>query len=98
MENCMENLRQQLFRHMSRTGCSMKHMSEECGISLRELNYILDGKKKDIRLSTVVRISEGIRRPVTCLISEEESNKYENVMFIHKLHTEISGYVDKVRI
>ncbi|EOS48343.1 hypothetical protein C810_01433 [Lachnospiraceae bacterium A2] len=98
MEQCMENLRHQLLRYMGRTGCSMKRMSQECGISIRELNYILDGKKKDIRLSTVVRISEGIRKPLPCLISEEESKKYENIMFIHKLHAEISGYVDKAGI
>ena len=88
-------LRNQLLSVMDKNNWSITRLSVECGISARELSYILSGKKIDIRLSTVMKIAEGIERPVSCLISEEGLNKYKNEALIYKLYAEIGNYINE---
>lgn len=70
MERYMKVLRNQILKEMNSKDWSITRLSVECGISARELSYILSGKKEGLRFSTLVKISDGIGKPVSFLIGE----------------------------
>lgn len=70
-EECLKILKKQLLIIMAKKNWTLIRLSIECGISLRELKAILYNEKKDIRLSTLTRISEGLDKSVSYLICEK---------------------------
>lgn len=70
MEKYMNTLRNQILKEMDRKNWNITRMSVECGISSRELSYILSGKKEGLRFSTLVKLSDGIGKSISSLIGE----------------------------
>ncbi len=95
MEECMQVLREQILEVLNRKHWTVTRLAVECGISTREINLILSGKKKGICLSTLVQISEGTGIPIACLISAKEAQNHEDKMFIQRLNIQIGNYVKK---
>lgn len=76
MDNCMENLRRNLIDEMIRRDLSAVHMSIECNIAYETLCGILRHKYRDMRISTLGKIAEGLGRSAESLITypEEKEN------------------------
>ncbi len=68
MEKRMRTLREELYITLRKNDWTLTRMSIECGISYRELQNILYNQSKDIRLSTLSKISEGTGKPISSLI------------------------------
>lgn len=95
MENCLNTLRDRLYSVMGKNNWSLTQMANECGISYRELQQILYKQNKDIRLSTLIRISDGLGIPLISLVDVEEMRKEENTEFINKLYLDMKNYLRK---
>lgn len=95
MENCLKTLRDRLYSVMGKKNWTLVQMATECGISYRELQQILYNQNKDIRLSTLIRISEGLGVPLISLVDVEEMRKEENAEFISKLYSDMKEYLRK---
>lgn len=68
IEDCLQTLREELYVAINKNDWNLTKTSNECEISRRELQRILYNQAKDIRLSTLVKISEGIGKPVSNFI------------------------------
>lgn len=74
-------------------------MAIQCGISEREMSAILRGeRKKDIKFSVIVRISEGIERPLPLLICPDEIRKAENEEVLRKVYEDLSRQLRRAGI
>lgn len=71
-EECLKALRKQILIIMAKKNWTLIRLAIECEISLRELKAILYNEKKDIKLSTLARISEGLNKPISFLIYSEK--------------------------
>lgn len=90
MEECMNVLKGNLYAAMEMKGWTTKRLSVECGVSTREISYILCGKKKNINLSTLVGIARGIGVPVEVLISKERAKDNEIEQVLRKIGISLS--------
>lgn len=64
----MRTLREELYAIMGKNDWTLKRLSIECDISYRELQKILYNQAKDIRLSTLNKISEGTGKPISSFV------------------------------
>ena len=71
---CLKTLSNSLYAVISQKGWSVSTAADFCGIHRNELSAILNCKK-DVRLSTLIRISEGIGKSLVFLICPEEVGK-----------------------
>ena len=98
-EKYIEALRESLFREMRRRGWNNRTAAIQCGISDREVSAILNGERKtDIKLSVIVRISEGIERPLPLLICPDEIRKDENEEVLRKVYEDLSRQLRRAGI
>jgi len=95
MEDCLKALRERLYAVMGKNDWTLTRLSNECGVSYRELQQILYKQNKDVRLSTLVRISDGLGIPLISLVDMEEMRKEENAEFIRKLYSDMKEYLRK---
>ncbi len=95
MEDCLKALRERLYAVMRKNDWTLTRLSNECGVSYRELQQILYNQNKDIRLSTLIRISDGLGVPLISLVDMEEMRKEENAEFISKLYSDMKEYLRK---
>lgn len=96
-EEYLEVLREQLYSIMRKNDWSTARLSKECNVSYHEIQNILYRKTKDIRLSTLVRISQGINKPVSCLIYLEASKKEDKEEILNKLYRNFTKSLDEMR-
>lgn len=99
MEECINNIRENLYKIWSGKDWSLISLSIACDISYRHLCNILYGKCVDVKLSTLLRISNGLEIPISVLIGEKEelviNHKERDAAFIKSLHSEIETYIKK---
>lgn len=76
VNTCMENLRKNLRAEMKRRKFSMVRMAIECNLCYDVFCNILYDKNRDIRLSTLSRIANGLGKSVESLLiySKETEN------------------------
>lgn len=76
VNTCMENLRKNLRAEMKRRKFSVVRMAVECNLSYDGFCKILHDQNRNIRLSTLSRIANGLGIPAETLLtySEEEEN------------------------
>lgn len=74
---CMENLRKNLRAEMKRRKFSMVRMAIECNLCYDVFCNILYGKNRDIRLATLSKIADGLRKSAESLLiySEKKGGK-----------------------
>lgn len=70
MEKYLKILSDEILKEMGRKNQSCIVFAELCGISRNEMSYIINRRKKDLRLSTVVKICEN--SDITLTIGKNE--------------------------
>ena len=94
MEMYINMITERIIDAMNERGWSLTTAADFCGVSRGEMGKILSGKNKDIRLSTIVKISQGIEKPLLYLIGENR-NLEEGEELMVKLHKSIGDYLRK---
>lgn len=97
MEKCLKNISDQLHKSIAEHGWSIVVASGLLGIHRNELYEILNCKK-DIKISTLVRISSGIEKPVSALVSSDEARKLENEELLKKVYEDLKYQLRKGNI
>lgn len=67
----MKNLRRNLMDEINHQDFSVMHMSIKCNIAYETLCGILRNKYKDMRLSTLGKIADGLGRSVEFLLTSK---------------------------
>lgn len=72
MEHYLKNIKNGIYSSMAKEDLSLSMLAQKCGLTENGLLYIISGKRKNIRLSTIIKISEGTKIPISKLIGECE--------------------------
>lgn len=96
-EEYLEVLREQLYSIMRKNDWSIVTLSKKCKVSYREIQNILYRKTKDIRLSTLIHIAQGINKPVSYLIHLEAGKKEDKEEILNKLYRNFAKSLDEMR-
>lgn len=72
MSEHMKAIKDNLLAYAGKKNYPNYRMAMECNISPSEFEQIIYGKKKEIFLSTVIRISNELKIPITVLIGIEK--------------------------
>ena len=75
MEECLKRLSELILYEMGRKNQSCICFAELCGLSRNELSYIINRKKKDLRLSTIFRIIENSDIKIEDIFCESKTKK-----------------------
>lgn len=91
----LENTRQTLLRVMNQKRWSQREVARKCHLHRNEISGILSGEKRDIRLSTITNIAEGLGLPLSAVIgvSDDSSNQ-----LILKLYSILGEYVKEIGV
>lgn len=93
----LENTRQTLLRVMNQKRWSQREIARKCNLHRNEIGNILNGEKKDIRLSTITNIAEGLGLPLSNVIgADKELLDTESNRFILKLYAVLDEYVKEI--
>lgn len=76
MSKNLDNLRDNLLYIMGAEDYNIQEMSERCGISKRKLCEIINKESKGLNFSTLEKISNSLKIPISDLIGENTINKY----------------------
>lgn len=104
MNNNMENmntneylyaLSERLCEIVSKKDWSLTKLSLETGISCRELYAIINREKGDIRLSTLVKISQNLNEPITNLIGITKNPFEEYMKGLLKFNSDMAAYLKR---
>lgn len=95
MNDCLKTLREQLIFEASKNDWNLTQLSVQCDTPYRTMFDILSGKKADIRLYTIIRISENLGIPVTHLIGKNEKIMDENKVFLTKMYDNMRIHMQK---
>lgn len=74
-EECMEELRNRIFKTLYQKNCTMTEIAEECGVSVDAISNILSGKRTGIRLITFLNVSYGMGLCASEVIADAEKKK-----------------------
>lgn len=97
VNKCLETLRDQLYKTANSRNWSFVRLSTECGISRREMAYILNMEKKQIGLTTLAKISDALGIPLIALIDPDVSKQMEMIENAKILSKELFDHAQKMR-
>lgn len=91
MEECLKRLSELILLEMERRNLSGIHFADLCGISRNELNYIINRKKRDIKLSTIFQIVENSNIKIEHIFCDCSTEKILNnsVMLVNGKHYKV---------
>ena len=75
VNTCMENLRKNLRAEMKRRKYSAVRMAIECNLTYDVFLHILHGRDRDIRLSTLSKIADGLGKPAETLLTYSDDTE-----------------------
>lgn len=78
MENYLNRLADLILKEIEKRGCSCICFADLCGISRNEMGRIVNRKKTDIKLSTILKICENSEISVENIF-QAESPEIENL-------------------
>lgn len=93
MEEYLNEIRENLFNAMNRKNWNHTELAIQCGISTRQMSGILNRESSDIKLSTIIRISEGIGKAPAFLIAPGELKKTKDEELLRKIHGDLLTYM-----
>lgn len=96
MNDYMQNIREQICAVSDKNNWSMEKLSEACNLSYECITGILYGRVKDVKLSTLICLSHGLKLPIQVLVNEEEARRYEDEQLLNRFYKELSNR-DKAR-
>lgn len=91
----LDALSERLFEIVSEKDWSLTRLSLETGISYRELYAIIYGKKGDIRLSTLVKISQNLNEPIPNLLGITKNPFEEYMKGLLKFNSDMAAYLKR---
>lgn len=74
---------------------SLGKLAIQCGVSYKELYYIMYSKRDNITLSTLVKISQNLNEPLANLIGIGMNPIRDYMKAILQLHREAEGYLKR---
>lgn len=83
-----KTLADQLFKIIAGNGWSNATAADFLEIHRNELSGILN-QKKDVRLSTLSRIADGVDRPIAALICPEAVQHFDNAEIIRRVQADL---------
>lgn len=92
----LENTRQTLNRVMNQRRWSQREVARKCNLHRNEISSILSGEKRDLRLSTIINIADGLGLPLSAVIGENEPMDSESNRFILKLYDVLKEYIKDI--
>lgn len=92
-EDYLKNTRETLIRVMNEKSLSQREVARKCNLHRNEVAYILNGEKRDLKLSTVCAIAEGLGLPISKVIGERQQATAESHQFILKLYDTLGEYI-----
>lgn len=92
----LENTRQVLNRVMNQKRWSQREVARKCHLHRNEISGILNGEKKDLKLSTITNIAEGLGLPLSTVIGANETLDSESNQFIMKLYVALGEYIREI--
>lgn len=98
MEEYLREIRENLFDIMRKKGWSNTELAIQCGISTRQMSWIMNGEGKDIKLSTLIKISKGVGKSPAQLISRGQFEKEKNEEALRKIHMDLITYLRRAGV
>lgn len=92
----LENTRQMLNRVMNQRRWSQREVARKCNLHRNEISSILSGEKRDLRLSTIINIADGLGLPLSTLIGANEPLDTKSNQFILNLYVALGEYVKEI--
>lgn len=74
IDTCMKALSEYLFTVLVDRQCSIRELSRDCGLCARELEKIINRETSGIRLSTFLKIAQGLGIKTSILMEKMEGN------------------------
>ena len=71
MEENMKAIRETIFLVMREQHWSLRKTADACGMTYRGLQSILNREQNDVKLSTLIKISTGLEKPLATLVGSE---------------------------
>lgn len=71
MEQVIKKLQEEIYFALNKKDWSLQTMADFCGVSRGELRNLLNRGQKDIKLSTLIKISTGLEKPLATLVGNE---------------------------
>lgn len=71
MEQIIKKLQEEIYFALHKKDWSLQTMADFCGVSRGELRNLLNRGQKDIKLSTLIKISTGLEKPLATLVGNE---------------------------
>lgn len=71
MEQIIKKLQEEIYFSLNKKDWSLQTMADFCGVSRGELGNLLNRGQKDIKLSTLIKISTGLEKPLATLVGNE---------------------------
>lgn len=71
MEQVVKKIQEEIYFGLNKKDWSLQKMADFCGISRGTLEGILNRKRNDIKLSTLVKIADGLGKPISTLVGSE---------------------------
>lgn len=91
----MDSLSERLYQIAYDNDWNLATLSIQSGISLRELYNIMYGRKGDIKLSTLAKISENLGEPIPSLIGIRKNPFEEHFKVLLQLHSDMGKYLKR---
>lgn len=93
MEEYLREIRENLFDIMRKKGWNNTELAIQCGVSTRQMSWIMNGEGKDIKLSTLIKISKGVGKSPASLIMPGGLEKEKNEETLRKIHVDLITYL-----
>lgn len=93
MEKCLRNVRTCILVTMEKRGWNIAETAIRCDMSYRNFQSILYGERKDIKLSTLVRIANTFDVPLSEMIGGEEAQKEKDVWILKGVYATLKNYM-----
>lgn len=96
-DDYLKNTRETLIRVMNEKSLSQREVARKCNLHRNEVAYILNGEKRDLKLSTISSIAEGLGLPISKVIGERPQANAESNQFILKLYATLGEYIKEIK-
>lgn len=91
----LDEIGKRLYEISIQKNWGVEKLSEESGVSYRQLYDILYGHSHDMKLSTLVRISQNLDEPITNLLGITKNPIEEYTKALFKIHSEVGAYLKR---
>lgn len=92
-EKCLQNIRTYILVTMEKRGWNIAETAIRCDMSYRTFQSILYGERKDIKLSTLIRVANALDVPLSEMIGGEEEQRERDVFILKGVYATLKNYM-----